>query len=117
MDPAASTATAAVAHFDVAGPDEAALHRFYAGVLGWAVDVRGPGYALVRTPAGSPDGAIVEADAPSLTLGIAVADLDAALAAAERAGGAVTMPATDNGWVVKAQVTDPAGNPLTLIQR
>jgi hypothetical protein len=26
------------------------------------------------------------------------------------------MPATDNGWVHKAQVRDPAGNLLTLIQ-
>jgi hypothetical protein len=26
------------------------------------------------------------------------------------------MPPTDNGWVTKAQVTDPAGNIVTLIQ-
>jgi len=26
------------------------------------------------------------------------------------------MPATDNGWVTKAQVSDPAGNLVTLIQ-
>jgi hypothetical protein len=26
------------------------------------------------------------------------------------------MPPTDNGWVVKAQIRDPAGNLLTLIQ-
>jgi hypothetical protein len=29
----------------------------------------------------------------------------------------VVMPATDNGWVVKAQVADPAGNLVTLIAR
>ena len=27
-----------------------------------------------------------------------------------------TWPPTDNGWVVKGQVKDPAGNLLTLIQ-
>ena len=27
------------------------------------------------------------------------------------------MPPTDNGWVVKAQVRDPAGNTLTLIEQ
>ena len=106
----------AVAHFDVAGPDEDALRRFYGKVFGWGIDVKGPGYALVRTPGPGPDGAVVEAPEAALTLGVAVADLDAAVAAAESAGGRVTMPATDNGWVVKAQVTDPAGNRVTLIQ-
>jgi hypothetical protein len=32
-------------------------------------------------------------------------------------GGDVVMPVTDNGWVRKAQVRDPAGNILTLIQK
>jgi predicted enzyme related to lactoylglutathione lyase len=31
-------------------------------------------------------------------------------------GGTVLMPPTDNGWVVKALVADPAGNALSLIQ-
>ena len=35
---------------------------------------------------------------------------------AGRAGGAVVMEPTDNGWVTKAQVTDPAGNVVTLIE-
>lgn len=106
----------AVVHFDVAGPDEHALHRFYAGVFGWQVDVKGPGYALISTPDGGPDGAVIEAEEPSLTIGITVADLESAITAATTAGGRVVMPATDNGWVVKAQVEDPAGNRLTLIQ-
>jgi len=105
-----------VAHFDVSGPDEAALHRFYGAVFDWEVEVRGPGYAQVATPEGSPDGAIAEAEDSSLVVGVAVADLDGALAAAEANGGRIIMPRTDNGWVVKAQVDDPAGNRVTLIQ-
>jgi predicted enzyme related to lactoylglutathione lyase len=105
-----------IAHFDVAGPDTARLHSFYGGVFGWEVAEQGPGYALVRTPAGSADGAVVEADAGSLTIGVAVPDLEAALRAAAELGGEVVMPATDNGWVVKGQVSDPAGNLVTLIQ-
>jgi predicted enzyme related to lactoylglutathione lyase len=105
-----------IAHFDVFGPEPGALHAFYAGVFGWQVDPQGPGYALIRTPAGSPDGAVVEAENAGLTVGIVVDDLDAAVAAAERHGGRVEMPPTDNGWVVKAQVADPAGNLLTLIR-
>ena len=105
-----------IVHVDIAGPDEAALQRFYRDALGWTVDPKGPGYALVGTPAGSPDGAIVESDEPSVTLGVAVPDLDAAVERAVGVGGELTMPPTDNGWVVKAQVRDPAGNLLTLIQ-
>jgi predicted enzyme related to lactoylglutathione lyase len=108
--------TASIAHFDVFGPDLEPLHAFYARVFGWEVDVKGPGYALLHTPEGSADGAIVEAEGAALTVGVTVDDLDAALAAAEAAGGRVLMPATDNGWVVKAQVADPAGNRVTLIQ-
>jgi hypothetical protein len=106
-----------VVHFDIAGPGESEQHHFYAGLLGWQVDAKGPGYALVRTPDGGPDGALIEADRAAVTIGIAVADLDAALTRAVELGGSVLMPRTDNGWVVKAQVTDPAGNILTLIQQ
>jgi predicted enzyme related to lactoylglutathione lyase len=105
-----------IAHFDVLGPEPEALHAFYAGVFGWHVDPQGPGYALVQTPDGSPDGAVVEADQAGLMVGIVVEDLDAAVAAAEERGGRVVMPPTDNGWVVKAQVADPAGNVLSLIR-
>ena len=105
-----------IGHFDVAGPDIAALQGFYAGVLGWQITPRGPGYAMLATPEGGPDGALVEAEVAALTIGIVVPDLDKALSDAEAKGGAVAMPAVDNGWVKKAQVRDPAGNLLTLIQ-
>ena len=106
-----------IVHFDVAGPDEAALHRFYAGVLDWRVEPQGPGYALVRTPEGGPDGGVVEGSDASLTLGVAVDDLEATVARVTELGGEVLMPPTDNGWVVKALVVDPAGNRLSLIAR
>jgi predicted enzyme related to lactoylglutathione lyase len=104
-----------IAHFDVLGPEEEALHAFYSQVFGWKVDPQGPGYALVQTPAGSPDGAVVEAEQAGIVVGIVVEDLEATVAAAQAHGGRVVMPPTDNGWVVKAQVTDPAGNLLSLI--
>jgi predicted enzyme related to lactoylglutathione lyase len=104
-----------IAHFDVFGPEPEALHAFYGSVFGWEIDVKGPGYALIHTPEGAPDGAVVEAERGSLCVGVVVPDLDAAVAAAEAAGGTVVMPPTDNGWVVKAQVADPAGNRVSLI--
>ena len=103
-------------HFDVAGPDTEALSRFYSEVLTWSVQSQGPGYALIETPGEGPNGAIVETDTPSITIGIAVPDLDATIAQAQRCGANVVMPATNNGWVTKAQIQDPAGNLLTLIQ-
>lgn len=76
----------AIAHFDIAGPDEAVLQRFYHSVFGWRIDAQGPGYALVRTPDGSPDGAVVESEGVSLTVGVTVADVAEAVTAAASAG-------------------------------
>ncbi len=105
-----------VGHFDVGGPDIAALAPFYETVFGWSVAPRGPGYALLHTPSGSTDGALVEQPEAAITIGIVVPDLAAALALSQRHGGGIAMPITDNGWVRKAQVRDPAGNLLTLIE-
>jgi predicted enzyme related to lactoylglutathione lyase len=112
--------TNAIGHFDVSGPDIEQLGNFYSAVFGWQVDPKGPGYAMLKAPDGTPGGALVEAvefdQAPSLTIGVIVGDLDQALQVAAAAGGKVVMPKTDNGWVKKAQVSDPAGNRITLIQ-
>lgn len=105
-----------IGHFDIAGPDTRALRDFYAAVFGWDVAEQGPGYASVSTPDGAPDGAVVEANEASFTVGVVVGDLDQALATAAERGGRIVMPATDNGWVAKAQVADPAGNVVTLIR-
>lgn len=105
-----------IGHFDIAGPDAGVLGGFYGTVFGWRVDVQGPGYALVETPGDTPGGAIVEAQEASITMGVVVPDLDAALAAAIAAGGGVAMPAIDNGWVRKGVLIDPAGNRVTVIQ-
>ncbi len=105
-----------IAHFDIAGPQFDALRSFYSGVFGWTVAERGPGYAQVETPPGSPNGAIVEAPDFALTIGIVVPELARALELAVACGGTVAMPATDNGFVRKAQIVDPAGNHVTLIQ-
>jgi predicted enzyme related to lactoylglutathione lyase len=106
-----------IVHFDVLGEPESEQHRFYADLLGWQVSPQGPGYALVTTSDGGLRGALVESDSPGVTIGVGVDDLSAALDRAVTLGGKVTMPPTDNGWVLKAQVSDPAGNLLTLIQQ
>ncbi|MEV0186469.1 VOC family protein [Streptomyces sp. NPDC050625] len=102
-------------HFEISGSHEEDLHRFYGEPLHWQVEPKGPGYALVQTP-GWLGGAIVDAERSSITLGVVVPDLKQVLIRAGDLGATVTMPPTDNGWVTKAQVQDPAGNILTLIQ-
>ena len=103
-------------HFDIAGPELSPLAHFYTALFGWEVTPRGPGYAMVATPEGGPNGAIVETPDASLVFGVVVPDLDKALATAAKEGGSVVLPKTDNGWVKKAQIADPAGNTLTLIE-
>jgi predicted enzyme related to lactoylglutathione lyase len=103
-------------HFDIAGPELAPLSAFYASLFGWDITPQGPGYAMVATPDGGPNGAIVETETASFTFGVVVTDLDRSLKLAAAKGGAVVLPKTDNGWVKKAQIADPAGNRLTLIQ-
>ena len=104
-------------HFDIHGADEPALHRFYGEELGWNVEPKGPGYALIGTGGEGPDGAIVEGAEAAIVVGVGVDDLEAAVGRLSSLGGTVEMPPTDNGWVVKAAVRDPAGNLITLIQR
>jgi predicted enzyme related to lactoylglutathione lyase len=105
-----------ISHFDIAGDDLESLSSFYATVFGWQAQAQGPGYALLKTPEGSVQGALVDAESASFTVGVVVPNLDAALKAAAESGGQVVMPKTDNGWVTKGQVADPAGNRITLIQ-
>jgi predicted enzyme related to lactoylglutathione lyase len=109
--------TNAVAHLDIAGPDHARLSHFYQSVFDWHISPRGPGYALVETPGPGPNAAITEAETASVVLGIAVRDLTLTVAHAIRSGGREVMAPVDNGWVTKAQVLDPAGNLISLIQQ
>jgi len=44
--------TNAIGHFDVSGPDIEQLGNFYSAVFGWQVDLKGSGYAMLKTPDG-----------------------------------------------------------------
>ena len=106
--------TSKLVHFEIVGPDDQALVAFYHHLLGWPTDHRGPGYTLVR-PEDGPSGAIIESAENRVTLGVTVTDVQATVARAADLGGEVLMPPTDNGWVTKALIADPAGNTISLI--
>ena len=108
--------TSPIVHFEFAGPDEQRLQQFYSQLFGWQINAMGPGYALVETPDGSPNGAIREAETAELSIGVQVDDLVAAVELCTENGATVVMPPTDNGYVNKAQISDPAGNLVTLIE-
>lgn len=108
--------TSQIVHFEIAGPDDSKLKDFYRDLFGWGQRPMGSGYTLLETPSESPNGAIREAEHAELTVGIGVDDLDAILAQADESGGTIVMPATDNGYVNKGQISDPAGNLITLIE-
>jgi len=105
-----------IVHFEVAGSNESTLKDFYRELFDWKLQPMGPGYTLLETPPASPNGTIREAEQAGLTVGVGVDDLDASLAKAAESGGSIVMPATDNGYVNKGQIADPAGNVITLIE-
>lgn len=68
--------TARVAHFEISGPNDLPLFGFYAGLLGWPTDDRGPGDSLLQ-PESGPAGSIIESPQSRMVLGVAVTDLHA----------------------------------------
>ena len=96
--------------------DLGALLAFYQDALGLSVKFRdGDRYAefhrqevsLALTAGG-------EAVTDRPAIGISVPDLEAALAAVLRAGGAVVGPVTEGPHELRAVVRDPAGNQLVV---
>jgi uncharacterized protein len=114
-----------VVHFEVIGPDPAALRSFYAALFGWD-SIPGapvaPGISDERSYAflDAPDGAAPvaggigggEGFAPRATFYVGVADVGRALADAVRLGGTVVLePQRNEGTgVVVGHLRDPAGN-------
>jgi uncharacterized protein len=117
-----------VVHFEIISPEAERLQRFFAEVFDWAIDTSNPmNYGMVNTGArdygiqggiGGP-GAF---GSSHVTFYVEVDDIDAALAKAVEAGGAVAMPKMNIGGApgqetILAQFTDPFGNRYGLSQR
>lgn len=102
-----------VVHFEINGPDGAALARFYSDLFEWRVqEVPGAPYWLVDTQAGrginggigtTPDGTAFA------TFYVESAEPEALMQKVEAAGGKVTMPVTETEIVTFGQFTDPDG--------
>lgn len=108
-----------VTHFEIYGPDPAALARFYAEVFGWRIEQM-PGVDYWRVDAGgaTPEralhGGLTYRAIPNLNgwlLWVNVASVDETVEVIVRHGGAVMRPKTAvprTAWVTV--VADPAKN-------
>src|SRR5258705_367338 len=108
-----------VVHFEVCGADGKQLQDFYSALFGWHVDASNPmQYGLVSEGEAGIGGGICQAPGKSIvTFYVAVPDLAAALANAERLGGkAVMQPMQVPNGPEIAQFADPDGNVIGLLK-
>jgi predicted enzyme related to lactoylglutathione lyase len=102
--------------------DPTAAQSFYGAVFGWhfdQMDMPGgpPDYATFDTE-GRPLGGIFRGEVGSTGWGtcFSVASTDDTVAAVERGGGSVTMPATDAPFGRFAGLLDPWGGAFSVMQ-
>ena len=104
---------APVVFFDIAGPDDEVLKRFYDNVFGWSSD----GFGQFTVPASVSLRGAFRKDPTDKRIYIGVPDVTLALAAVAQHGGAVEMPRFEvPGVVVLGLFRDPAGNTMGLVE-
>ncbi|WP_127508002.1 VOC family protein [Actinoplanes solisilvae] len=109
-----------VVHWEIGGPDLAALSDFYGKAFGWAIREEEPGYAMVQAVVGGLGGGLMQARGemePYVTIYVQVDDLDVALHTIGELGGATLVPPTRiNDKATFALFRDPAGNTVGLLR-
>ncbi len=104
---------APIVFFDIAGPDAAKLRSFYGAAFGWKI---GPSGLIGRDSTGVLDGTLRQDPAQKI-LYLGVPDVTAALAAVTAEGGKIVQPRfVVPGVVILGLFTDPAGNPMGLVE-
>jgi predicted enzyme related to lactoylglutathione lyase len=109
-----------VVHWELEARDPERQRAFYSALFGWDVG-DGP---VMMIPAGiggpepGPAGHIRGSDRSGFTLYVQVRDLGESCRRAEELGGTVVLDHLQvPGGATLAAVTDPEGNPLTLVQQ
>lgn len=107
-------------HWSIDAIDPAGQRAFYSAMFNWNV---GDGVFMPIDPGfGGPEpgpgGHIQPGEAPRVTLYVQVRDLRESLDRAEELGGTiVSEPFQLPGQPTLAQITDPEGNPVMLVQQ
>jgi uncharacterized protein len=115
--------TRPVVHFEIRGRDPARLREFYQGLFGWNMKSDNPlGITFIEAGIGGPEngvgGAIVPGEEARLLIYVQVADLGETLGQAEAMGGRrVVEPFDVPGGPTVAQIADPEGNYIGLVQQ
>ncbi len=108
-----------VVHWEIGGPDAAALRQFYGNAFGWAMTEAGPGYTMVDSGAGGLGGGIMQTPAgvpPYATVYVRVDDLEAKLAEIGQLGGKTVVPPTKISDAMSfAMFADPGGAVVGLL--
>jgi uncharacterized protein len=109
-----------VVHWEIEALDPDRLREFYGEMFNWKIG-DGPIMTVepgVGGPEPGPAGHLRQSDRSGVTLYIQVLDIKASLVRAGQLGGAVTMEPFDvPGGPTIAGITDPEGNPVTLVQQ
>ena len=109
-----------VVHWEIEARDPEKLKAFYAELFSWDI---GEGFIMnigagLGGPEPGPGGHIRKSDRSGVTLYIQVRDLEESLAKAVELGGAITLEPMDiPGGPTIAGITDPEGNPVSLVQQ
>lgn len=109
-----------VVHWEIEARDAAMMKGFYGAMFNWYI---GEGF-IMNIPAGigapepGPAGHMRQSERSGVTLYVQVRDMRESLDRAVELGGAVIAEPFDvPGGPTLAGITDPEGNPLTLVQQ
>lgn len=109
-----------IVHVEIEALDPERQRAFYSALFNWDIG-DGPIMSFsagLGAPDGGPAGHIRHSGRSGVTLYVQVRDLAESLAKAVELGGAVVLERLDvpNGPTLAA-ITDPEGNPITLVQQ
>jgi uncharacterized protein len=109
-----------VVHFEIEALDPERQRAFYAELFSWNIG-DGPIMSFkagLGAPEAGPAGHIRGGNRSGVTLYVQVRDIPETLAKAEELGGTVVLEHLQvPGGATLAAITDPEGNPLTLVQQ
>ncbi len=109
-----------VVHFEIEALDPERQRSFYAELFSWDIG-DGPIMSFkagLGAPEAGPGGHIRRSTRSGVTLYVQVRDLAESVTKAVELGGTVVMERLDiPGGASLAAITDPEGNPLTLVQQ
>ena len=110
-----------IVHFEIVGPDQPALTKFYEDLFGWKLQHHPEmSYSIVDTDSG--EGALAggiggaQDGNPAVRIYVGVPDINAYLEKAEAAGGRTLMPREELPMVTLAMFADPQGNVIGLVE-